>query len=270
MVETAYPPLEGEPRQPVSLFVHVLLPFLSISFALAFRQTFPGLAWRLALFVGLCAILLTGTKYDAGESMQNYSMGCMFGSIILNVVAVIFLTDPCRDWRHETQKVPTTEMPWWKRMYLGLCILCNSRSIGWSNQVCSYPTCPDFCSIDDHSDYQIEQLPPAPKYTRIQFVLTRLPRIAWYAFLADVASTYVATNPIFALTGTEARSLRAQGLFFTPLNVVGYMAMSHCTFNMTYDVIGLLAVATGYSEPKYWPVPFGRWRDSYTIRRFWG
>jgi hypothetical protein len=98
----------------------------------------------------------------------------------------------------------------------------------------------------------------------------RLVRLAWHAFLADVADTYLDLNPIFALSGREARSLRAQGPVFTLLNVVGFVTTSYCAINMAYDTIALIAVGSGYSEPKRWPVPFGKWRDSYTVRRFWG
>ena len=53
-------------------------------------------------------------------------------------------------------------------------------------------------------------------------------------------------------------------------NVVGFFAMTYSTINMVYDVLAFVSVAIGYCEPDQWPVTFGRWKDSYTIRRFWG
>ena len=53
-------------------------------------------------------------------------------------------------------------------------------------------------------------------------------------------------------------------------NVVGFFAMTYSTINMVYDVLAFVSVAVGYCEPDQWPVTFGRWKDSYTIRRFWG
>lgn len=110
---------------------------------------------------------------------------------------------------------------------------------------------------------------PIPRHTRLQFIVSRIQRLLWYAFLADVADTYLDLNPIFSLSGPHARSLRDQGPILAPFNVVGFVAMSYCTINMTYDALALVSVALGLSEPKYWPVPFGKWRDAYTIRRFW-
>ena len=117
---------------------------------------------------------------------------------------------------------------------------------------------------------QIDQLPPIPKYTRIPFLITRVLRILWYAFLADVAGTYCDLNPIYALTGSNMRSLRSQGPILTVVNVVARITISYATINMLYDFLGLFMVGLGFSEPKRWPTPFGKWRDSYTIRRFWG
>lgn len=39
---------------------------------------------------------------------------------------------------------------------------------------------------------------------------------------------------------------------------------------MSYYIIGAASVAFGISEPKVWVDPYGRWKDAYTVRRFWG
>ena len=83
-------------------------------------------------------------------------------------------------------------------------------------------------------------------------------------------TAYTAANPVFAPTGGAARSLRAQGALWTPLNVLAYTTKSYCMINILYDLLALLAVGTGCSAPACWPPPFGRWRDAYTVRRFWG
>lgn len=85
-----------------------------------------------------------------------------------------------------------------------------------------------------------------------------------------MTDTYLDLNPIFAMTGAQARSLRSQGPLLACCNVVAHVSLTYCTINMSYDAFGLVCVASGLSKPKYWPVPFGKWRDSYTIRRFWG
>jgi len=36
-----------------------------------------------------------------------------------------------------------------------------------------------------------------------------------------------------------------------------------------HSVLAVVAVGTGLHEPRLWPGPCGRWKDAYTIRRFW-
>lgn len=87
--------------------------------------------------------------------------------------------------------------------------------------------------------------------------------MAWHVFLADVFGVYADCNP-------AARSLRSQGLVLALCNTVALCGKSYCVMNIFYDALGMFTVGTGFSEPTSWPPPFGRWRDSYTIRRFWG
>lgn len=87
--------------------------------------------------------------------------------------------------------------------------------------------------------------------------------------VADVMHTYMDTNPLFSLAGDTAKSMRSQGLVLMAFNVAAYMSMSYCTLHITYDATALLAVALRLSEPEYWPVITGRFRDGYTVRRFW-
>lgn len=84
-----------------------------------------------------------------------------------------------------------------------------------------------------------------------------------------MADTYIDLNPIFA-PGPQVRSIRAQGPILTVSNVVAYSSMLYYTLNVSYDALALFGVALRLSEPTYWPLPFGRWRDAYTVRRFWG
>ncbi|KAI5980474.1 hypothetical protein EDC04DRAFT_2860389 [Pisolithus marmoratus] len=37
-----------------------------------------------------------------------------------------------------------------------------------------------------------------------------------------------------------------------------------------YTLLAVIAVGTTLHEPRLWPAPFGKWKDAYTIRRFWG
>ena len=53
------------------------------------------------------------------------------------------------------------------------------------------------------------------------------------------------------------------------INVPAYIALPYCTLNIYYDAAALVAVALRFSEPWAWPVAFGKFREAYTVRRFW-
>jgi len=36
-----------------------------------------------------------------------------------------------------------------------------------------------------------------------------------------------------------------------------------------HSVLAVVTVGTYLHEPRLWPGPFGRWKDAYTIQRFW-
>lgn len=92
----------------------------------------------------------------------------------------------------------------------------------------------------------------------------------WCALLVDTVEVLMALNPIFWLPEDEARSVASQGLVMSVINISSFMTRSYSMLNLSYDALALISVASGFSELKYWPNVFGRWRDAYTVRRFWG
>jgi len=40
--------------------------------------------------------------------------------------------------------------------------------------------------------------------------------------------------------------------------------------SMQYYAMAFLAVAVGFSEPRYWVAPYGSLSEAYSLRRFWG
>lgn len=74
-------------------------------------------------------------------------------------------------------------------------------------------------------------------------------------------------NPLFA---DPTRSLKSQTPLLAMLNVLmSCMTLSYCAISITYDIYGIVSVTLRISEPPEWPVAFGKWREAYTVRRFW-
>ncbi|EKM52834.1 uncharacterized protein PHACADRAFT_176840 [Phanerochaete carnosa HHB-10118-sp] len=229
----------GEERPPLPLGTHVIAPHIVLALLLAVKPR-PYLSLRLSAWVALTAALSYATRIDTGDDFDNWSVGILLICLSFTAFVLLVLWDPVVDYRHESwqPEQSMSRMPFWKR-----------TGIGWN--------------------YQIPHLPPRPTHTRPQFVVSRTFRVVWYIFIADIAQTYIGTNPLFSLSGDTARSMRSQGPLLMLPNVTAYMAISYCTLNIYYDATAIFAVAFGFSRAKDWPVVFGRWREAYTVRRFW-
>lgn len=88
--------------------------------------------------------------------------------------------------------------------------------------------------------------------------------------VADLAQSYIHSNPLFALRGADALPIQDQGYFYGSLNIIAFWSCAFSLMSAQYFFLAAGAVALGISEPKYWPDFFGKWSDTYTLRRFWG
>ena len=114
------------------------------------------------------------------------------------------------------------------------------------------------------------RMPPYPTCTRLSFVVLRGLKLAWYLFLVDIWHVWMDFNPRFRLTYGAAREAYASRPWLLVFNCFWFIAGAHCIGIVLYESVALMAVALGMSEPRVWPVAFGKWRDAYTVRRFWG
>ena len=88
--------------------------------------------------------------------------------------------------------------------------------------------------------------------------------------MADVAQTVMDVNPLFAPTSEAGPwHLRPQGIAVDIFRSLAYMSRAYALVVLFYELSAFVAVATFLSEPRYWPAYMGRWRDAYTVRRFW-
>ena len=105
------------------------------AFALALR---PSFEWKLAIWIGLSTVLTMAIlRFDAGDAWQTYCTGTYLGLLILTAFTLFFLSDPIKEYRHETHDRSLLEMPLLQRTYNALCIIVNGRGVGWNYQVSS-------------------------------------------------------------------------------------------------------------------------------------
>jgi hypothetical protein len=91
-----------------------------------------------------------------------------------------------------------------------------------------------------------------------------------YIFIFDAAQSYMHLNPLFSLSGNASLPITAQGYGFCCVNIIAYMARVYCSVQLQFTLLGAFCVTIGFYDAKDFPPLFGRWRDAYTLRRFWG
>ncbi|KAI6100284.1 hypothetical protein F5141DRAFT_1141605 [Pisolithus sp. B1] len=195
----------------------------------------------LALIAADMAVSHTGTGYF------DYSFGGTLGAAVLDAIRFLLLIRPLEEYRHETDKVPAYQLPYIQRFFWLTSI--SQRGIGWSFKA-------------DHSVPSVEPY----HLTRRAFVTSRLRRIFVYYLLFEGVRMYIRCNPVFS---TEA-PLLSQGYFLGWLNIMAIPWRFYLGLNWIHSLMAVIAVGATLYEPQSWPVPFGRLKDAYTIRRFWG
>ena len=138
---------------------------------------------------------------------------------------------------------PVTKKLWWM-----LDLSTSIRMVGWVQE-------PRDC------------LPPPPPPSRRTFLWKTLLKFIFTAAIIDL-TTLLPQSP--ALESRPETTLgEVQFLRRLP-----YVLVFGCRLgvgvNYLQSVVALICVGLGCSNPTLWPSMMGRWRDAYTVRRFWG
>ncbi|KAF7971960.1 hypothetical protein HWV62_19347, partial [Athelia sp. TMB] len=213
----------------------------------------PSLPLRLLAFSAFCfASCYAAVTYTKGQGdlFQDYIQGSAFGIGIANALHFLLIADPMVDFRRDGETVPPVKRSIWGRVYSAFGLQNSIRGVGWN--------------------YRLPHTPDSPKEEPRAFMVARLKGALWNFFLVDAAQSYIHWNPIFSQTGENAVSIASQGFIATCANVIAYCGSVCWALSMAHDLLGLVSVAVGFYQPKDFPPLFSPWRESYTVRRFWG
>jgi len=143
-----------------------------------------------------------------------------------------------------------------------------------------------FSTRSIRSKFQIGNVPAFPPYFRnraspgrISFLFRTAVIFAWQYLVLDLIDTVMASQTpeeTLAAYGNNQEYLnpftatREQNLTRLMTSVAGSFFIGRIIMDFIYRAMALVAVGSGVSEPRDWPPFFGRTKDSYTIRYFWG
>ncbi|KAI6165132.1 hypothetical protein EDD17DRAFT_1754332 [Pisolithus thermaeus] len=220
----------------------VLLIFVALNF--------KSLQWRL---IG-CSVVVAILAADLPLARTGYMkfdnvFGAALGTTVLQAIRFLLLMRPMEEYRHDTDKVPAYQLPFFQRCFWLFSMTSSPRGIGWSFRV----------------KHGVVPVKPCHR-TRLSFIASRLRWLFSHYFLLEAALLYTRYNPVYL---SEA-SVTSQGYILQSLNVAAIPCQMYALITCVHSTLAVLAVATHFSEPQAWPQPFGRWRDAYTVRRLWG
>jgi hypothetical protein len=144
-------------------------------------------------------------------------------------------------------------------------------------QVCHTMSTFFLCLRGINTPWQVKSIPPHPRHLAVQ-AKPVIPRRAFLARQATIlAWQYLALNALVAVDcqansflGTQSAAVPNNWGLRIAIVLTGWFIALRLIIDSGYRALSLVAVALTTSRPGDWPPFFGRMRDAYTLRAFWG
>ena len=131
---------------PFSPLIYLVVPDVLLIGTISFNAS---RRWR---FLTFCIfVVLSSYPFDigstTGNAVEDYSAANMLSCQTLIALTLLVLVEPgpMEKFRHESDVMPPTSLPWYKRLYWALSVVHGPRGVGWNYQVC--------CSLHVFSHY---------------------------------------------------------------------------------------------------------------------
>ncbi|KZT63106.1 hypothetical protein DAEQUDRAFT_229749 [Daedalea quercina L-15889] len=207
----------------------------------------PRRSGRIIGTIALYSLIACAYLTSTGNAQGDNSIGIYIANQAFIIVLLNWLTDPIHDFRHERDYSSPAGLPFLHRVWWAMCVIDSPRGVGWS--------------------YKVANIPPRPSEARWPFVRKKLlSAFRWFLFF-DIGQSYQRSIPMFSRPDVD---LRSQGCLMLLINIVAHFSGVVGSIAMQYSLLAATLVAFGISLPRDWPDIYGRWSDSYTVRRFWG
>ncbi|KIL55060.1 hypothetical protein M378DRAFT_91442 [Amanita muscaria Koide BX008] len=202
--------------------------------------------FMIPIMLAVVTFLRSGPEYQENE---EYILACTLIVQFFTAADYILLTDVQRELTIKGQKEPVYKRPLLERLKWAASLHVNSRGIGW-----------------DHEPTHALPSRPPPSITRSKFILHQLRRLASQYALYAAATVYIRKTPYFV----DGHSFMEDGVFWQCVNTIASLTRSSTTLNMPHEVLGIVCVAAGITEPHQWVPFFGPISEIYSLRNFWG
>ncbi|GFG23257.1 hypothetical protein IFM61606_03134 [Aspergillus udagawae] len=131
--------------------------------------------------------------------------------------------------------------------------------------------------------WQVKRIPSHPKYlaqqpkaqiSRSTFLIRQAAILAWLYLFLNCTSYLAArdssllSKPVYGLDYLRVSKEEWRIRIMTSL--IFWFAFLRAAVDIDYRTASILCVGTGLDTPEEWPPLFGRAREAYTLRNFWG
>lgn len=143
------------------------------------------------------------------------------------------------------------EQPTFARIKWAMSLLTNQRMIGWTVEPARVLPSP----------------PQATRGSRLHFVGEQTFELMLELLIVNILGIGFAMTPALS---PEGPSLTSCAWFWRSVHVANLTALTRYAISAGHRALSLLLIAFGLEEPAEFRPLCGRWRDAYTLRRFWG
>ena len=223
--------------------------------------------------VVLAAMIYVASQiYSTPETTDPVNVTCLVGNAITSrfiYAAYVFFAEGSfpDGWRRIRDEVHTgadtgdskrlpSDFPFTKKLWWMIDIAYSQRMIGWVQE-------------------PRKGIPPHPPPSRRTFLWKTFLKFIVNTIINDFAVSTYALDPAFdhrlhdPTDGPETY-LAAVPLLRRVPYVLAYIIGFETWLCSIHNVVALVCVGLGNSNPTLWPDLFGRWRDAYTLRKLWG
>jgi len=227
-----------------SLSLNILCPILYYLALLSPPRSNLSVAFfTIQLFITPLMIAFAPVKFG---TVAQYSQACDLTIFLLLSSEYVFLSREGNLKKIISGKAQEPPKKWTLgRMVWAAELFVNIRGIGWTNELRKKVTPPR----------------PSGSLSKRDFFLHSGLHLVWYILLFDVAHLPYFWLPTFLLRYPRAVYL---------VRLYSHALYAYAGSTMTWYLFCVISVAVRASKVAEWPNIYGRFRDGWTLRRFWG
>jgi hypothetical protein len=162
------------------------------------------------------------------------------------------------------------------RLWHAIQILIQPRGIATPREIKNIPAHPAYYSTTN-AKTKNASTPTPIIIPRAKFLTRQITIFTWQYLAADVVQAAARQQAFEPAAGSESGFTRINW-YISPekwverglTNLITWFVLTRILIDAHYRFLSILFVGLGFDTPDNWPPAFGRMKDVYTVRKFWG